>query len=62
MGQQGGFGLLGILIFVADVWALINIVQSAAPKLHKAVWTVVVLVPALGVVLWYLMGPRRRTA
>lgn len=59
---QGGFGPLGILIFLADVWALINIAQSAAPKLQKMVWTVLVLVPALGVVFWYLMGPRRRSA
>ena len=57
--MQGGFGLLGILIFVADIWALMNIMQSPARRLEKAVWTVLVLVPALGVALWYLAGPRR---
>jgi hypothetical protein len=57
----GGFGLLGILVFVADIWALVNIVQSAAPRLEKALWTVLVLVPVLGIVLWYLAGPRRAT-
>ena len=59
---QGGFGLLGILIFFADIWALMNILQSPAPRLEKALWTALVLVPALGVALWYLAGPRRAAA
>lgn len=59
---EGGFGLLGILIFVADVWALMNILHSPAPRLEKTVWTALVLVPAFGVALWYLAGPRRAAA
>ena len=59
---QGGFGLLGILIFVTDIWALMNIFQSPAPRLEKTIWTVLVLVPAFGVALWYLAGPRRTAA
>lgn len=63
MNQQGGgFGLLGILIFIADVWALMHIAQSPARRLEKVLWTLLVLVPALGVLLWYLMGPRRGAA
>ena len=58
----GGFGLLGILIFIADIWALMNIFQSPAPRLEKLIWTVLVMFPAFGVALWYLAGPRRTAA
>jgi hypothetical protein len=62
MGQGGIGGLLGMLVFFADIWALMNILQSPARRLEKLVWAVLVLVPAFGVLLWYLAGPRRRVA
>lgn len=53
-------GLLGFLIFVADVWAVLKIVKSAASDGKKALWIAIVLVlPILGLILWYLMGPGR---
>jgi succinate dehydrogenase/fumarate reductase cytochrome b subunit len=59
MSFGGGYGILGILITVADIWAILNIAQSSADNLKKAVWIVLVLLlPVLGLVLWYLFGPR----
>jgi hypothetical protein len=56
---SGGFGLLGLLIFVADIWAILNIAQSRSENLGKAVWIVIILVlPFVGLVLWFLFGPR----
>jgi hypothetical protein len=56
---SGGFGLLGLLIFVADIWAILNIGQSRSENLGKAVWIVIILVlPFVGLVLWFLFGPR----
>jgi len=52
-------GLLGILVLAADVWAIINIVQSSATTGMKVVWVVLVLMlPLVGVIIWYFAGPR----
>ena len=52
-------GLVGLLVLIGDVWAIINIFQSSATNEKKLIWTVVVLVlPLLGLILWYFMGPR----
>jgi succinate dehydrogenase/fumarate reductase cytochrome b subunit len=49
----------GLLVLIADVWAIINIVQSSADTGRKVLWTVlVVLLPVLGFILWYFMGPK----
>jgi len=49
----------GVLLLAADVWAILNIFQSAASTGRKAMWTVLVLVlPLLGLIIWYFAGPR----
>jgi len=51
--------LLGLLILIADVWAIVSIFQSGASNEKKALWIVlVVLLPVLGLILWFLLGPR----
>ena len=62
MNLQFG-GLLGLLILIADVWAIINIFQSGAANEKKALWIVlVVLLPVLGLILWFFLGPRQGRA
>ncbi len=52
-------GLWGLIVLIADVWAVVNIFQSSATTGNKVVWTVVViLLPVLGFILWYFLGPR----
>jgi hypothetical protein len=52
-------GIVGLLILIADVWAIVNIAQSGASTGKKVLWIVVVLVlPVLGLILWFLLGPR----
>ena len=52
-------GLFGLLILVADVWAIVNIAQSGATTGKKVLWIVLVLIlPVLGLILWFLLGPR----
>ena len=52
-------GIFGLLILIADVWAIVNIAQSAATTGKKVLWIVLVLVlPVLGLILWLLLGPR----
>jgi succinate dehydrogenase/fumarate reductase cytochrome b subunit len=59
MMHVGYNGLWGILILVGDVWAIINILQSSASNEQKLIWVVaVVLLPLIGLILWYFLGPR----
>jgi hypothetical protein len=59
MFGNGYGGLLGLLILIGDVWAIINIFQSSATTGNKVLWTVVVLLlPLLGLILWFFLGPR----
>ncbi len=52
-------GVLGVLILVGDIWAIINVLQSSASTEKKLIWIVaVVLLPVLGLALWFFMGPR----
>ena len=52
-------GLWGLLVLIADVWAIVNIVQSGAESGTKVLWVVLVVVlPVLGFVLWWFLGPR----
>ena len=54
-----GNGLWGLLVLIADVWAIVNIFQSGADTEKKVLWTVVVIVlPFIGFVFWFFMGPR----
>lgn len=52
-------GLWGLLVLIADVWAIVNIVQSGAETGRKVLWVVLVIVlPVVGFVLWFFLGPR----
>jgi len=53
--------ILGILILAGDVWAIINFFHSSASNEKKLLWILVVAVlPVLGLILWYFLGPRDR--
>jgi hypothetical protein len=57
MWTRGGFG--GLIVLVADVWAIVNIFQSSADTGTKVLWTVlVILLPVLGFILWFFWGPK----
>jgi hypothetical protein len=58
MGIEIG-GIFGLLVLIADIWAIVNIVQSSAGTGRKVLWIVLVLLlPVLGLILWFLLGPR----
>ena len=59
MFNTGFYSLWGVLILVGDVWAIINIFQSSVSNEKKLIWIVAVaLLPLLGLILWYFLGPR----
>jgi hypothetical protein len=52
-------GLIGLIILIADVWAIVQILGSGAPPLSKTIWAVVILVlPVIGLLVWFFAGPR----
>jgi hypothetical protein len=61
MMNFGYNGFWGLLILAGDIWAIINILQSSASNGKKLIWTIaVVLLPVLGLILWFFLGPRDR--
>ena len=62
MGIEVG-GIFGLLILIADIWAIVNVVRSGASTGSKVLWIVViVLLPVVGLILWLLLGPRTASA
>lgn len=58
MGIEIG-GLFGLLLLVADVWAIVKTVQSGASTGAKVLWIVLILIlPLLGLLIWLLFGPK----
>jgi hypothetical protein len=52
-------GLFGLIVLIADVWAIVNVFQSSAETGKKVLWTVLVIIlPVLGFILWYFLGPK----
>lgn len=58
MGIEVG-GIIGLLILIADIWAIINIFQSSASTGAKVLWVLLVLLlPLVGLIIWFFAGPR----
>jgi hypothetical protein len=54
-------GLVGLVILIFDVWAIVQTVQSNASTGGKVLWIVVILLlPVLGLIIWFFAGPRGR--
>jgi hypothetical protein len=52
-------GLWGLIVLVADIWAIVNIFQSAATTQAKVLWILLVLIlPVIGFVIWFFAGPK----
>jgi hypothetical protein len=52
--------LLSLVVLVLDIWALIKTWGSTAGTGTKVAWTLVILLlPFLGLILWFFLGPKR---
>jgi hypothetical protein len=52
-------GLVGLMVLIADIYAIVNIVKSALPAAHKLLWCLLILIlPVLGFIIWLAAGPR----
>jgi hypothetical protein len=53
-----GSGLIGLLILIADIYAIVKILGSGASTGAKVLWGIIILLlPVIGFILWLLMGP-----
>ncbi|MEV8465631.1 PLDc N-terminal domain-containing protein [Fluviibacterium sp. DFM31] len=51
--------ILGLVILVADIYAIVKIIQSGATTLQKIIWVLVVaILPVIGLIIWYFAGPK----
>ena len=60
MGIEVG-GLVGLIILIADVWAIVKTLGSQNSAGSKALWVVLILIlPVVGLIIWLVVGPRAR--
>ena len=53
--------VLGLIVLVLDIYAIYQVLTSAASTLAKVVWTVaIILLPVLGFIAWLIAGPKGR--
>jgi len=61
MGIEVG-GLLGLVILALDLWAIINVLQSGESTGAKVLWALLILLlPVIGLIVWFVGGPRGRS-
>ncbi|WP_081977202.1 PLDc N-terminal domain-containing protein [Methylotenera versatilis] len=52
------YSIIGLLIFILDIFAIIKIIQSTASGIEKILWILGVLIfPVLGLIVWFFAGP-----
>jgi hypothetical protein len=57
------FRLIGLAVLILDIVALVSLLKSRADAATKILWVLlIVLLPLIGMILYFLMGPGRRTA
>ena len=51
------YGILGLIILVLDIIAIISVLGGRSSVEHKLIWTLVILLlPIVGMILYFLMG------
>ncbi|MFP5428262.1 MAG: PLDc N-terminal domain-containing protein [Gammaproteobacteria bacterium] len=52
-------GLVGLIILALDIWAIVNVLKSAAEVGIKVLWMLLILLlPVIGLIIWAIAGPR----
>ncbi|MEE2860227.1 PLDc N-terminal domain-containing protein [Paracoccus rhizosphaerae] len=51
--------LFSIIVFALDVWAIASIINTDASNKSKILWILlIVILPILGLIIWYFAGPK----
>ena len=55
--------IFGLIVLGLDIWAIVNVIGSAASTGAKVLWALLIIVlPVLGFIIWFFAGPRSITA
>jgi hypothetical protein len=55
-----GLAVVALLWFVACLWAIISVLRSNTYPVIKLLWCLLILFfPIMGLLIWYVLGPRR---
>lgn len=53
--------IFGLLVLIADVYAIVQLFKGKGPQSPKIVWSIIILLlPLLGVILWWFFGPGKK--
>lgn len=53
--------VFGIIIFVLDVWAIASVINTNASLGTKILWiALIAILPVVGLIIWYFMGPKAK--
>ena len=51
--------IFSIVIFVLDVWAIAQIINTDVSNKSKILWILlIVILPVVGLIIWYFAGPK----
>ncbi|SNT41946.1 PLD nuclease N-terminal domain-containing protein [Tropicimonas sediminicola] len=54
--------LFGLIVLIADIYAIYKTLTSTASTGTKVVWTLLILfLPIIGFIAWLILGPKERT-
>lgn len=57
---NGPSGIVGFIWLVVSVWAIVRTLGSSASTSKKVLWIVIILLlPVVGVIGWFFLGPKR---
>ena len=53
------YGILGLIILIADIYAIYQVFTSGASGLSKILWGLgIIIFPVVGFIVWLIAGPR----
>ncbi len=53
------YGLLGLIVLIADIYAIYQVATSNASGAVKIAWILgIIILPVLGFIAWLIAGPR----
>ncbi len=54
-------GIGGLIVLIADIYAIVMILQSSAKGIEKLIWALVVFfLPLIGLIIWFFAGPGKK--
>jgi Phospholipase_D-nuclease N-terminal len=55
--------IFGLIVLALDIWAVVNVIGSSASTGAKILWTLLIVVlPVIGLLIWFFAGPRSRAS